>query len=52
MIYHFQNRNRRQEFLDLRADDYDHARQLIKEKGYEPDDWRWSTALNDLPPRR
>ena len=51
-VYHFQHRALRQEFLDVKADDLNHARQIMTTQGDNPLHWRLSSLLNDLPPRR
>lgn len=51
-LYRFQSRALRGEFLAIRADDIDHALALMRRQGHDPRQWRPSSPLTDLPPRR
>ena len=51
-LFRFQSRALRGEFLAIHADDLDHALALMKSQGRDPRQWRPSSPLTDLPPRR
>jgi hypothetical protein len=51
-LYRFQSRALRGEFLAIHADDIDHALALMRRQGHDPRQWRPSSPLTDLPPRR
>ena len=51
-LYRFQSRALRGEYLAIQADDLDHARALMRRQGHDPRQWRPSSPLTDLPPRR